>query len=85
VSIRFLDTGPGIPAALEDRLFSPFATHGKSQGVGLGLAICKTIMEGHGGQIEGHNRPEGGACFTIRLPRAHAWGEQIQGPGTAAV
>ncbi len=78
VVIRFSDTGPGIPAALQDRLFSPFATHGKAEGAGLGLAICRSIVEGHGGQIEGRNRPEGGACFTVRLPGAHAWGEQAK-------
>ena len=59
------DTGPGLP---EDRstLFVPFARG--SDGVGLGLAITRRIVERHGGAITAEDRPGGGARFTIRIP-----------------
>lgn len=63
------DTGPGLPA---DRgtLFAPFARGGESDGVGLGLAITRRIVERHGGTIAAGDRPGGGARFTIDLPVA---------------
>lgn len=62
------DTGPGIAAEIADRLFQPFATHGKAHGSGLGLSICKKIIEDHGGRITARNDPAGGAVFTFSLP-----------------
>jgi signal transduction histidine kinase len=44
----------------------------RSEGLGLGLSICRTIIETHGGQCEAHNRPEGGAVFSFTLPRVEA-------------
>jgi signal transduction histidine kinase len=61
------DTGTGIAPEMADRLFTPFATS-KPTGTGLGLSISRRIVEGHGGQITGRNRSEGGACFTVQLP-----------------
>jgi signal transduction histidine kinase len=61
------DTGQGIPSAMLQRLFRPFASS-KPTGTGLGLSISKRIVEEHGGTIRGGNRPEGGACFTLTLP-----------------
>jgi len=66
--VRVSDTGPGIPAEMEGRLFQPFASHGKSYGTGLGLAICKQIVEAHGGTIEARSERGKGATFIIRLP-----------------
>ena len=65
--LRVADNGKGLPAALEDQIFSPFVTT-KETGLGLGLSISKRIIESHGGEISAANRSEGGAVFTIRLP-----------------
>jgi signal transduction histidine kinase len=65
VSVR--DTGPGLPAEFADKLFTPFVTT-KQHGLGIGLAITRTIVEAHGGSIEARNHPAGGAIFTVTLP-----------------
>jgi signal transduction histidine kinase len=70
-TLRVSDTGPGLPASLAGRLFAPFATT-KETGMGLGLSICKRIVEGHGGTITAGNGPERGAVFTVRLPLARS-------------
>ena len=62
------DTGPGIPKEMEGRLFESFATHGKSDGTGLGLAMAKKIVEAHGGAISCNSCPGQGATFRIALP-----------------
>lgn len=69
------DHGPGLPASLqgqEELLFEKF-TRGQpessARGVGLGLAICKAVVEAHKGRIVARNAADGGAEFTIRLPR----------------
>jgi signal transduction histidine kinase len=68
VITEIADSGPGIPRELADKLFQPFATHGKAHGTGLGLSICKKIIEDHGGRIWAANGPQGGAVFSIALP-----------------
>ena len=60
------DHGPGIPEAKREDVFRPFVTT-KSQGTGLGLPICKKIVEAHGGTIDVGSAPTGGARFSIRL------------------
>jgi signal transduction histidine kinase len=65
-SVAFADDGPGIPAEVMDKLFTPFTTS-KAKGTGLGLAIAHKIVEAHGGTIEARNAPGGGAVFTVRL------------------
>lgn len=65
------DHGPGIPKGLEEKLFEKFyqtRNEAAQSGVGLGLAICRAIMESHGGHISARNRPEGGAVFELELP-----------------
>jgi signal transduction histidine kinase len=64
------DTGPGIAPEIADKLFQPFATHGKAHGTGLGLSICKKIVEDHKGRIWVRNEPERGAIFCFSLPLA---------------
>jgi signal transduction histidine kinase len=68
VRLQVADTGPGIPPAMAGRLFTPFASS-KPTGTGLGLSISRRIIEEHDGAISAANEPQGGACFTIRLPR----------------
>lgn len=67
--IDVIDNGPGIPAAILSKIWDPFfTTKPAGKGTGLGLAICARIIQEHGGSIEASNIPEGGACFTVRLP-----------------
>jgi signal transduction histidine kinase len=61
------DTGEGIPADLLPRLFEPYVTT-KTQGVGLGLAIARRIVEGHGGEIDVQSRPGHGTRVVITIP-----------------
>lgn len=63
------DSGPGIPAGDEERIFAPFYTT-RAQGTGLGLGVARRIVEMHGGTIAAGNRPAGGARFEIRVPAA---------------
>jgi signal transduction histidine kinase len=67
---EFEDTGPGIAPEIADKLFQPFATHGKTKGTGLGLSICKKIIEDHGGKISARGEPGRGAIFSFTLPLA---------------
>jgi signal transduction histidine kinase len=67
VTIEISDSGPGLPADLGERIFEPFVTT-KETGVGLGLPICRRIVEGHGGSIAAADQPGRGACFLVRLP-----------------
>ena len=63
------DTGPGIAPEMRDRLFDAFAST-KSSGMGLGLSICRTIVEANGGRIRAGPGPDGGTEFQFTLPRA---------------
>jgi len=64
------DTGRGIAPENAQSLFKPFATHGKAHGTGLGLTICKKIVEDHGGRIWATSKPGRGATFSFTLPLA---------------
>ena len=61
------DSGPGLVAGEENRIFEPFYTR-RVKGTGLGLAVARRIVAGHGGDIRAQNHPEGGALFVVRLP-----------------
>ncbi|MGT2502139.1 sensor histidine kinase [Bradyrhizobium guangxiense] len=67
--IRVGDTGPGIAVADLKSIFDPFFTT-KPEGMGMGLAIVRTIVEAHRGTISAENQRFGGALFTVRLPLA---------------
>jgi signal transduction histidine kinase len=72
--LRVCDRGPGVPQALQDRIFEPFyrlpGASEREGGVGLGLALVKSIAQRHGGTVHCSSREGGGACFEIRLPLA---------------
>jgi two-component system sensor histidine kinase KdpD len=71
IVIEVADRGPGLPVGAEQRVFQKFfrAHHNRScRGIGLGLAICKGLVEAHGGTTTAANRVGGGAVFTFALP-----------------
>jgi two-component system sensor histidine kinase BaeS len=72
VWIRVSDTGPGIPDAEKEKIFTPFYRGGRGrrfpQGMGLGLGIANNLVEAHGGRLEIESTPGLGSHFTIRLP-----------------
>ncbi|MGV7032694.1 PAS domain S-box protein [Methylobacterium symbioticum] len=70
VEIAVSDTGPGISDEVADRLFQPFVTT-KPSGMGVGLSICRTIVEAHGGRLTVARNGAGGATFRLTLPAAH--------------
>jgi signal transduction histidine kinase len=81
IMVRVEDTGPGISAALQGRLFQPFVTEGKKNGLGLGLALSRQTLLDHGGDMWADDAPDrdvpdggqkGGALFWLRLPKNRA-------------
>jgi C4-dicarboxylate-specific signal transduction histidine kinase len=67
VRITVTDAGPGIPPEQLDQIFAPFFTT-RPDGLGLGLNICRTIVEAHGGSMSVENPAGGGAAFSFTLP-----------------
>ena len=75
ISVYVDDFGPGIPEAEREKIFEPFVRLESSRsketgGIGLGLAIARSVLRGHGGDIEIEDRREGGARFTLWLPKS---------------
>jgi PAS domain S-box-containing protein len=71
VLLEIADNGPGIPPELAERVFEPyFTTKPAGVGTGIGLSICKTVVESHGGTIDHTPGSGGGAVFTVSLPVA---------------
>jgi signal transduction histidine kinase len=68
--IEVWDNGSGIPAEIQDSVFQPFFTYGKSEGTGLGLAIAKRIVEDHGGDLFLDAGEKTGTSFKISIPFA---------------
>ncbi|MBX6742518.1 MAG: PAS domain S-box protein, partial [Acetobacteraceae bacterium] len=77
VEIAVADTGPGIPPEIAADLFKPFNTT-KRSGMGVGLSVCRTIVEAHGGRIQAEPNPGGGTVFRFTLPAVSAEGEASQ-------
>jgi two-component system sensor kinase FixL len=71
VTVTVEDSGSGISETLAPQLFQPFVTS-KQGGMGIGLSICRTIIESHGGRIWFESGPEGGTIFKFTLPRGEA-------------
>lgn len=69
VRVRVADNGPGLPAEDRERLFGPFVTT-KPHGLGMGLAIGRSIVEAHGGELVAEPGPDGGAVFSFTVPVA---------------
>ena len=67
VSVSVLDSGPGLQGDAAMQVFEPFYTT-RGQGLGMGLSICRAIIEAHGGAITAVNNTGGGACFRFTLP-----------------
>jgi signal transduction histidine kinase len=68
LTLAFADTGPGIPEAMQGRVFEAFATAGKRDGTGLGLAIVKKIVDEHQGRISYESQRGQGTTFLVTLP-----------------
>jgi C4-dicarboxylate-specific signal transduction histidine kinase len=67
VRVTVADRGAGVASEHESRLFTPFFTT-KERGLGLGLSICRSVLEMHGGRLWHDRRPDGGASFHFSLP-----------------
>jgi two-component system sensor histidine kinase DctS len=72
-AVRFevADDGPGITPAVAAQLFTPFFTT-KAEGMGLGLSLCRTVIEQHGGKLEFENALPQGTIFSFTLPAFYA-------------
>lgn len=77
ICLRVLDRGPGIAPGDAERIFEPFFTT-REAGLGLGLNICRSIVESLGGQLSARPREGGGAMFEMRLPAVHANTKQLR-------
>jgi signal transduction histidine kinase len=69
LQVTVTDNGPGIPEVIQSRLFEPFVTHGKSGGIGLGMAVVRNIVTAHGGTITFETAPDRGTAFLVSLPQ----------------
>ncbi len=76
ISVAVSDTGVGFEAGTEDRLFEPFFTT-KTGGLGIGLAVSRTIVEAHGGKLEATRNPKKGATFHFTLPIQEELGARL--------
>jgi signal transduction histidine kinase/ActR/RegA family two-component response regulator len=81
IQLEISDTGPGIPAEIQEKIFEPFfTTKPPGQGTGLGLSLCRTIIDQHGGTLTVRSTPGRGATFLIELPSARQPAAAAQPP-----
>lgn len=78
VELSIGDTGPGLEAEVAKNLFMPFVTT-KANGMGIGLSICRSILDAHHGQIRAESAPSGGTIFRVMLPAMETQGLQDAG------
>jgi len=71
LEVEVSDNGPGLPAKVSEQLFQPFVTT-KAKGMGIGLSICRSIIDAHGGRLWATPRPNGGTTFHFTVPVAGA-------------
>ena len=70
-TLTVTDNGPGIPEAVQNRIFEPFVTHGKKGGTGLGMAIAKSVATAHGGTLTFETEAGKGTKFILQIPQMH--------------
>ena len=71
IEVAVADLGTGVPDDVVDKLFTPFTTT-KANGMGMGLSICRSIINAHGGHLSFRNNPDHGATFYFQLPTGHS-------------
>jgi len=74
IEVTIADSGPGLDREIAEKVFDAFVTS-KSEGMGIGLSICKSIVEAHGGEMTARQGPERGAIFVFVLPSIDGAGE----------
>jgi PAS domain S-box-containing protein len=80
IAVAVADNGPGVPPALRDDIFRPYTTT-KPEGLGMGLMMCRTIVESHGGELRLDPRRRRGATFRFTLPVTDASADAAAGDG----
>lgn len=75
VLVAIADSGPGLPEEVAGKLFQPFVTT-KTDGMGIGLSICRSIVDAHGGKLWATSRPGDGVTFRFQLPIAQSRDEE---------
>lgn len=76
IEICVADTGSGLPASVRAKLFEPFVTT-KERGMGVGLSVCRVVVEAHGGKLDVEENPEGGATFCFTVPAGPMAAEEM--------
>jgi signal transduction histidine kinase len=71
IEVRIADNGPGIPQPIAESIFTPFVSHGKENGTGLGLAVARKMVQDHGGNICVERTGREGTVFMLTLPLGH--------------
>lgn len=74
IEVRVADNGSGLPDEVRERLFKPFVTT-KQGGLGVGLSICRIIIEAHEGHLMASKNPGGGTIFSFTFPQTPSWPE----------